>query len=335
MKLVPLVNKITLKLENSLLHKIEYLCKEINTKEWSGVLFYKTKGILSNPDKYTLTAVDILPMDVGTTSTTNFEFGTDVVEYMMNNNFLDCKYGLIHSHHNMKSFFSETDISELKDNAPLHNNYLSLIVNNKMEFVAKLAVLGEEVITQSSIILKDSEGKAFSCPQEEMREQIVYTYDCIIKKNDLIRVDQKFKDRTAFIINEAKKQPIKKWNNNIPNQYKNWNKGFDQVEIEFNELDPADVEEYLITFFKGNLNNSLDFVIGNVTYNEIDHNIYSLQKFYKELNLTEPFKEFLILVDEILEPYEYLNIIKFKNNIKQWITTFDLKMQNGLVNNMI
>lgn len=55
---------------------------------------------------------------------------------------------LIHSHHNMTCFFSGTDMSELHDNAPNHNYYLSLIVNYKEDtgnnWCAKVAYVTEE-----------------------------------------------------------------------------------------------------------------------------------------------------------------------------------------------
>lgn len=47
----------------------------------------------------------------------------------------ECRIGHIHSHNTMGVFFSGTDWGELEDNAPNHNYYLSLIVNNFMDFL--------------------------------------------------------------------------------------------------------------------------------------------------------------------------------------------------------
>jgi hypothetical protein len=58
----------------------------------------------------------------------------------------------------MKAFFSGTDNDELKINAPNYNYYLSLIVNNNMEMVAKVAMFGK---ADQSITIKNNEGTDF------------------------------------------------------------------------------------------------------------------------------------------------------------------------------
>lgn len=54
--------------------QIKYLCKEIPNEEWSGVLYYTTKGTVKDLKNFEVTAVDIVPLDIGSASFTNYHF---------------------------------------------------------------------------------------------------------------------------------------------------------------------------------------------------------------------------------------------------------------------
>ena len=56
--------------------------------------------------------------------------------------------GHVHSHHEMATFFSGTDMDELEEGSGKHNYYLSLIVNNRNELIAKIGVLLETEVEQ-------------------------------------------------------------------------------------------------------------------------------------------------------------------------------------------
>ena len=143
-----------------ILHQIKWLCKEISRVEWSGVLFYSMEGSITDPENLVFTLEHILPMHKGTSGYTEYELGEAVIEYMMENEESEnWKMGHIHSHNTMDVFFSGTDMSELEDNAPNHNFYLSLIVNNFMEFCAKVCFIAESGIAQFTA--KDENGKAY------------------------------------------------------------------------------------------------------------------------------------------------------------------------------
>lgn len=73
------------------------MCSKIFTLEWSGVLLYK----VVDANNYELEAVDFYPVDKGTSGHTQFEYPEGLFDYMMNNDLLDCKQGLIHSHNSM------------------------------------------------------------------------------------------------------------------------------------------------------------------------------------------------------------------------------------------
>lgn len=80
---------------------IRFLCERVWDTEWSGVLFYNPVGNFED-GSLEIHCVDILPMDIGTTTYTEFDMSPDVISYMAQNpELLDCKMGLIHSHNNM------------------------------------------------------------------------------------------------------------------------------------------------------------------------------------------------------------------------------------------
>ena len=152
--------------------KIERLLFNIFNIEWSGVLFYKQ--INSN-----IHIVDILPLDIGTTSTTSFEMDEDVIAYMTEHNLLDCKMGLCHSHHMMSSFFSHTDIATAMSEGQ-NKSFVSLIVNNAKEY--------------SALITKKD---------ENTKKVILYPLIVCIEEDELSFIIQKMKEKkkTSFNIN--------------------------------------------------------------------------------------------------------------------------------------
>lgn len=118
--------------------QIRFLCARVWDTEWSGVLFYTPSGNFED-GSLEIRCVDILPMDVGTTTYTEFDMSPDVISYMAaNQELLDCKMGLIHSHNNMSTFFSGTDLATLKEEGADRNHFVSLIVNNAGKYTAAI-----------------------------------------------------------------------------------------------------------------------------------------------------------------------------------------------------
>lgn len=126
-----------LNIPNKVEQKIRLLCKEIWTTEWSGILFYNYEGSFDE-DNLVLTCEDIYLMDIGTAAYTEFDMSPEVISYMTDNDLLDCQIGLIHSHNNMNTFFSATDINTLKKEGFNKNHFLSLIVNNEGNYTAAI-----------------------------------------------------------------------------------------------------------------------------------------------------------------------------------------------------
>lgn len=118
--------------------KIRFACQKVWSTEWSGTLFFTHEGSFENND-LVIRCVDIYIMDIGTQAYTEFDMNPDVISYMCENpELLDCQMGLIHSHNNMRTFFSGTDTATLKEEGRDRNNFVSLIVNNAGSYTAAI-----------------------------------------------------------------------------------------------------------------------------------------------------------------------------------------------------
>lgn len=117
---------------------IRFLCERVWSTEWSGVLFYTPSGSFED-GSLEIRCVDILPMDIGSATYTEFNMSPDVISYMAQKpELLDCKMGLIHSHNNMSTFFSTTDTDTLQAEGADRNHFVSLIVNNAGNYTAAI-----------------------------------------------------------------------------------------------------------------------------------------------------------------------------------------------------
>lgn len=118
--------------------KIRFTCQKVWNTEWSGTLFFTHEGSFENND-LVIRCVDIYIMDIGNATYTEFDMSPDVIAYMTEHpELLDCQMGLIHSHNNMSTFFSQTDTATLKEEGIDRNNFVSLIVNNAGTYTAAI-----------------------------------------------------------------------------------------------------------------------------------------------------------------------------------------------------
>lgn len=133
--------------------KIRYLQRKFPSTEWSGVLFYTYEGSFEE-NNLVITCKDIYPMDLGNSTYTEFFMSEDVTNYIADNcqELWDCDLGLVHSHHNMSTFFSGTDTSTLRSEGDERNCFVSLIVNNAGNYSAAITrkVVSNAVITTVS-----------------------------------------------------------------------------------------------------------------------------------------------------------------------------------------
>ena len=159
-KLLPLRNITSqakvpkLVLTKEILASIQHYHYRVGNTEWSGTLIYKfdddktNVADLYNKDKeedIVITASKLLLRDIGSTTLTEFNLTTEQQieqgDYLMEG----FRLGLIHTHHNMRAFFSGTDDQELQENSPHHEMYVSLIVNhgNTNDYMARICFKGE------------------------------------------------------------------------------------------------------------------------------------------------------------------------------------------------
>lgn len=125
-------------ISSNLEKKIRYLCNKVFNVEWSGALFYTYSGSFENND-LTITGIDLLLLDIGTSTYTEFDMSPKVIAYMAEHpELLDCQIGLVHSHSVMAAFFSGTDLQTLKEEGIDRNHFVSLIVNNEGTYTAAI-----------------------------------------------------------------------------------------------------------------------------------------------------------------------------------------------------
>jgi hypothetical protein len=112
--------------------KIYYYLKTFPDNEWSGPAWYKyTKNKNGFPANWTL--VHFEPIHLGGSAETEYS-GSDLNKAVLTTiakypEFKKYYIGLIHSHHSMKAYFSNTDQSQLIENAN-NSGYPSLVVSS-------------------------------------------------------------------------------------------------------------------------------------------------------------------------------------------------------------
>lgn len=115
--------------------KIRFLCARFPNNEYSGVLFYDYTGRFED-NSLVLTAKDFCLMDYGSATYTEFDKSAEICNYMIEHDLLECQQGLMHSHDQMSTSFSGTDLGTLQEEGSDMNNFLSLIVNNAGQYTA-------------------------------------------------------------------------------------------------------------------------------------------------------------------------------------------------------
>lgn len=186
------------------LDRVKFLCGEIRKEEWSGILFYEQEGSIKDPENMIIRPKEILLMDVGNSVHTEYKFTGEVSSFIMDNNLMLCKYGHIHSHNTMGVFFSPEDDGELNRNCDTHNYYLSLIVNNYMDMIAKVVFAA----TPATFACPDEDGEVYSLSVQGLKK-LMFIYDCQIVMPESISVTDDFRTRLAVVqkrTEEAKKR---------------------------------------------------------------------------------------------------------------------------------
>lgn len=203
-----LTEKGKLIITRDILNKIKYTCNKISAVEWSGVLFYTFEGDIVKPESFVCTIQDLFVMDKGTDAHTAFKYNEDIVDILETKPELEenCIMGFMHSHNNMAVFFSGEDMNELKDNSSNYFQYLSVVVNNKTDIIAKASFIAEVVKTSEVITkFKNSKGELKqTAPKEETTsEYIMYTADLVIELPEEEVMEEFFANRVNAVIAKA------------------------------------------------------------------------------------------------------------------------------------
>lgn len=184
--------------------KIRLACASLPRQEWSGVLFYTYKGDFMTHD-LCVTVQDILVMDVGNATYTEWCADADVVHYICDNELFGCQLGIIHSHNSMATFFSGTDIATLNTEGTDRNNIVSLIVNNDGTYNAAVTrrckAVGHAVETITYPLFGEGE-RSFPDEYDTEEEYLEYFHFDIIRKAPKGVLG--FLDRLKEIMNKPK-----------------------------------------------------------------------------------------------------------------------------------
>lgn len=188
LKEIPLGFKPTLVISKEVQSQIMYLHNKIENIEWCGILFYSiVSGTITDPDNLILKAEKIFLGDIGVGTYTEMSTDETIIDFY--DKYPEAltvpwKQGYTHTHHSMDTFFSGTDMQELHDNAGSHNYYLSLIVNHKSKFCAKIAIVAEAEIpeTRSSYKFKgNNTAEQFEFKNAGSKSDILMLLDCKIE----------------------------------------------------------------------------------------------------------------------------------------------------------
>lgn len=166
---------------------IDMLHTHVGSTEWCGVMFYdKTKGNISKMKDLEFEVKFLYPMDIGSAVHTSHEFDGDLMNaYDIKPELMESSIGAIHTHHSMDTFFSTTDTDDLEKNAISFNYYISLIVNFKGKYNAKIAFPTKSIVKRANKI-KNENGKYVTIGTEtEETNIIVGDLEVINKARDI------------------------------------------------------------------------------------------------------------------------------------------------------
>lgn len=151
------------------------------------------KGSLKDPISLIFYVEYVFLRDIGSAGYTEFNNDTGDAMYLYDEfpKAEDMRIGMIHSHHNMGTSFSGTDIDELISNSEDHLYYLSMIVSHRPVYSAKLVFRAtENYNTATTIELEDGTQHVFN---DKTSNTVLYSYNFFVtvEKDNLLenRID--------------------------------------------------------------------------------------------------------------------------------------------------
>ena len=156
----------------------------------------KVDGDISD-DTLKLHVIDLLLKDVGTAGYTEYDWGTTLAEYFEGNeDKWPVMFFSIHSHHNMGVTPSGVDDKHLYDNISNFPFHLSVIVNNKLDFNARIAT--DMVI--ESVSVRGMDSSYFSKQVNDGRIIVEYSLPVNISST----ANDEFKDEFDRVVENKK-----------------------------------------------------------------------------------------------------------------------------------
>jgi hypothetical protein len=146
-----------------------------------GVFIYKTKG--SFPNNFIMEAVDVLLMAKGSAAEVGYVTDVSLMSDLCDLGLEEYSRGLIHSHVNMATNPSGTDIKELESAASTGPYYLSVIVNNRMEVNA---LVGIKTVVKGTVksTIKNLFGKLVNTGSKVVEYEDYEIINCEVVKQD-------------------------------------------------------------------------------------------------------------------------------------------------------
>jgi len=217
-------DKVTVHISQKAYAQIAYLIQRIHDVEWSAILLYTSNGHITNPKELLCTIDSVYLMDKGTGVSTSHEYDNEDMVKMFGDypEYLNMRMGHVHSHNNMKSYFSSVDMQELHTNTPNHAYYLSLVVNNEGSFVAKLCYMAKR---KAKLGIMSKAGKWIWSNNKSSEEEVLVVHDCNVKT--IFEGAKKFSERCTEVIDRAAKKytsiPIDNKGSFKKDPYSAWN----------------------------------------------------------------------------------------------------------------
>lgn len=227
LKLVERPSTYKLIIPTEVYRKIKEWCLYLPDKEWSGTLFYTTEGSFAD-GSFTAICKDIYVSDIGTGGFTEFDHKADIVSYADEHDLLDCYQALIHSHNSMAAWFSATDTHTLIEEGMTMPHFLSLIVNNQGNYVAKITrrvtlktteitypTYGQKEITEENKTEVDSYLEAFSLEieiaEDKVRTEVLQRAKEIMEEKEKERKVAGVHFPTLFPVQDKESDSLTPW----------------------------------------------------------------------------------------------------------------------------
>jgi len=135
------------------------------------------------------------------------------------------------SHHDMATFMSSTDIKELTDSAPLHNCFMSLVVNNEGTYTVAFSTMGKNsirTVKNEVMSFRNFDGQDVECEEIQTNTDVVvdvvyYAYGNITKEERDANPFQFISDQLSKIRKTKKEASTAKAVNTWQNSWDNRN----------------------------------------------------------------------------------------------------------------